>query len=89
MHDCYYVRTTMINKKQLPHSDKRQRLTPEQVVKTLKEKETIVSISQAEEMLTFMRKMAKIALRNYLDQHCTDVDRKINDKVLIPKGLPA
>lgn len=71
----------MINKKQLSLSDKPQRLTPEQVVKMLKEKGTIVSISQADEILKFMRKLAKIAVSNYLDQHYYNADKEINTKV--------
>lgn len=71
----------MTNKKRLPPSDEPQRLPPKQVVKMLKGKRTIVSIAQAEEILKFMRKMAKIAVTNYLDQHDCNAGKETNDKV--------
>lgn len=64
----------MNNNTQLSNSDKAPRLTPEKVVKMLKEKGTIVTIAQAEEILNFMNKMANIAVSNYLDQHNTNED---------------
>lgn len=60
----------MANKKKAHLSDKAKRLTPELVMKMLKEKGQSVSISEAEEILKFLQKMANITVSNYLNpQH--------------------
>lgn len=66
----------MSNEPQSSLSDKPPRLTPELVVKMVKEKGTAVSILEAEEILKFMRKMAKIAISNYLDKHYNNANKK-------------
>jgi hypothetical protein len=52
----------MAMEKQSHLPDKQKKLTPESVMKMLKEKGTTVSILQAEEILKFIRKMAKIVI---------------------------
>jgi hypothetical protein len=78
--DCglvYKLELTMNNEEQLPLFDNPYRLTPKQVVKMLKEKGTIVSILQAEEILKLMRKMAKIVVSNYLNQNKLNTDQDL------------
>ncbi|THU40389.1 hypothetical protein FAM09_11015 [Niastella caeni] len=55
--------------------EKSEQLTPQLVMKMLKDEGQIVSISDAEAILEFLRKMANIAVSNYLNQNTLNTDQ--------------
>lgn len=66
----------MSNKKASYLPSRSKKLTPEQVVQMLEKHGQVVSLSEAEEILKFMHKIASIAIDTYINKDLPDTEEQ-------------